>query len=239
MVVLTRNDFRFIDVLESDNLEFRTGFTVSAKFIGKFLAGGLQSPAHILHLRPLIIGTVTDAQDGTFFPESPGAYLKSAKCEALGGDEVSGYKIFQCENIDNAVQVLKYCYPKVDEVGNSVSIGYFDGKKAVDTEKSLEKSFETTLGSQMIYSVRGKDGKRYPVEYFDRVYDQFLWPVVKVYDKEIRGHYFTYFREIEAKNGYLHKGLEGTRARHLSHKIYLELYTCKMINFFKSILGVS
>lgn len=238
MVIFTRKDLKTIDVLESNNQELRKGFAESAKTIGRFKSDSSESVAHILHLRPLLIGTVNDSASGSFHPESPGTFDRSANCKVMGRDDPSGYAIFECDNIDNAVFMLQGSYPKISEVGGNVSIGYLNGQKVVDTEKSLKGGFETVLGTNHIYSIKGKDGKDHNVEEFEKLYEDHIWPTAKIHFKQTRGHYFTYFREIEAKYLLKHKGSEGTRYRNISNKIYLQLYFAKSVNFIRSIFGL-
>ena len=231
MVIFTRKDLKNIDVIESNDPELRKGFADSAKTIGRFKGNSSESAAHILHLRPLMIGTVNDSESGSFHPESPGTFDRSANCKVMGRHDPSGYAIFECEDIDNALFMLQGSYPKISDARGNVSIGYLNGKKAVDTEKSLEGGFETVLGTNQIYSIKGKDNKDHPVEEFEKLYEDYIWPTAKVNFKQTRSHYFTYFREIEAKYSLDHKGSEGTRYRHISNKIYLQLYFTKSINF--------
>lgn len=241
MAIYSRKNLRRIDVLETENEELRTGFTEISKAIGRLKGTNSESAAHILHLRPLIVAGVIDEAETVFYPESPDTYERSAKCLLHSQDNQSGYSIFHCENIDNAALVLKAAYPKVvfadDPPVKTVALGYFNGQKAVDVENSLANSIQTLPNSPKIFSVKGKDGKDYPVDHFEEMYEKSVWPIAKMNFKRTRSHFFTYFRELEVKYNRAHAGTEGTRPRHLSTRIYFEYYRARAWNLICRTFG--
>jgi len=228
-------------VLETEDEGLRTGFGEVAKAIGRLRGTRSESVGHVLHLRPLVVAGVIDEAETVFYPESPDAYERSARCKVHSQDKESGYSIFHCEDIDNAALVLRAAYPKVvfaeDQPLKTVALGYFNGQKAVEVGNSLENSIQTLSNSPKIYSVKGKDGKDYLVDRFEAMYERSVWPIAKMHFKVTRSHFFTYFRELEVKYDRSHSGTEGTRPRHLSDRIYFEYYRARAWSLICGLFG--
>lgn len=225
-----------IDLLETDNLELRKGFTVSACTIGRFSAAGKNVTAHILHLSPFLIGTITEENSGIFFPESPNYNNLSVQCELKIRDLPSKYSVFECENLNGAIFNLDVAYPKIVEKENPVVLGFDQGEKVVSTGFDIVGGVVTKLGTNEIYAVVGENGV-VNVDQFKEVYEKAVWPIAKLYYRPVRSHYFTYFREYEVKYNLKHSGLQGTRYRHIEGNIYWSIYRARTWASIKSFFG--
>lgn len=241
MVIYTRKNLSRIDVLDTENQELRAGFAEISKAIGRLKGNYSETSAHILHLRPLVVAGVFNENSGVFYPESPDAYQRSANCQLHSQDPESGYSIFHCEDIDNAALVLRAAYPKVifpdDQPPKMVALGYKGQQKAIDLDNTLPNSIQTLPDTPKIFSIKGKDGKDYPVDKFESMYEKSVWPMAKENFKKTRSHFFTYFRELEVKYDRPHSGSQGTRPRHLSNRVYFEYYRARTWNTITRFFG--
>jgi hypothetical protein len=234
MVFYYRKNIQTSDVLESPDISLRIGFTRSGKTIGKFSSGENNTTAHILHTRPLLIGAISKHDTGTFYPESPGLYGKYSDCKLKIRHETNDYSVYECDNLSGAIYYLDATYPKVYPKDKPVVLA-FDNEKVV-TDQPIVGGIVTKLGTNEFYEVVG-EGKRISVEELAEVYDKAVWPVAKRYFKDIRSHYFTYFREYQAKNKLEFTGLSGTRDRVIQGNIRNYLFRVKMWNYIKSLFG--
>ena len=170
MVRFYRRDIKTSDILNCPDEELRRNFRNSAKTIGRFETESGNITAHILHQRPLLIGTISSETIGRFYPESPGLYNKFSNCSLKDRHEATNYSIFQCENIPGSVYELDIAYPKIKPKENSVVL-------ACDTQKFITNDSEdvggivTKLGTNEFYEVICKDGK-VDVDEFRDLYDK-------------------------------------------------------------------
>lgn len=178
--MFVRKSLETIDVLDCDNEDLRRGFAHSASSIGVLQTSNEKLTAHILYLRPLMIGTVTTEDQGQFLAESPGYYQKSVSCTRVSKKLDNDYTIMQCENLDGASFNLNHTYPKLSQEKNEDKyyLGYSEiHKQKILTknpdENSLKGAIMTDVGTDKIYGIKGKD-RIIEVDELHKTYDDII-----------------------------------------------------------------
>jgi hypothetical protein len=203
------------DVLECPDPVLRKAFVKAAPSIGRLTSELGVFTAHVLHYRPLLVGTASSAltNTATFEPLSPFAYSHKVSCTRISHLEPNlDYAVLQCEDIPGADKTLQVAYPSLITPGSDSLLGYSTthANKVVgtaDTEPSLKGGIQTPLGTNKISAVIGKDGL-IPVESLHSIYDRVVWPIVRLHMREVENHYFTYFRQYEVLHNLPHSGRE-------------------------------
>ena len=231
-----RKDIKTNDFLDCPEEALRVGFMNSAKTIGKFVTNNGNTTAHILHVRPLIIAAISSEETGRFFPESPGLYESFTNCKVTDKDKETNYSIYECEDMVGAYYKLASVIPKIKPKENLVILAY-QNQKVITKNEEVVGGIVTDLGTNEVYEVVGENG-RIPVDKFRDLYDRAVWPTAKVYFKNVRSHYFTYFREYEVKYNLSFSGLEGTRYRRVDGNLRWNIFKGKAKAWVKSLIGL-
>jgi hypothetical protein len=237
MVIYSQSPSENTDLLNSEDEFLRRGFSTSAKTIGAFQTSSSSTTAHILHPCPLLIGAITTASSGDFYPYSPGYYDKSTPCHRKFIDPKHNYAVFECETLSGGAFNLDFTYPKIKTEPKAVTLAWTNSGKVLDTENKTVGGIVTKVGSNQFIGIVGEKGEIIAVEELKEAYNEAVWPVAKLYDFKIRGKYFTYFREYEVKKELKPSGLDGTRFRHIEGNVYFSLYRARAWNFIKRIFG--
>mmetsp|Transcript_8116 Transcript_8116/g.15976 ORF Transcript_8116/g.15976 Transcript_8116/m.15976 type:complete len:237 (+) Transcript_8116:1740-2450(+) len=214
--MFVRESLTSTDVLNCPDPNLRKAFAASAPSVGKLVSDVGTFTAHVLHFKPLLIGTASSAvgKSATFEPLTPFAYSRKVQCVRISDEQPPiDYAVLQCEPIYGAEKSLVTAFPSLTTQGDQSILAFSTehDNKAVSTSLTTEPSFkgaiQTPLGSNKISAVVGKDGL-INVDDLHGIYDKYVWPIVKLGFRDTENHFFTYFRQYEVLHNLPHKGRE-------------------------------
>lgn len=219
--MFVRENIESIDCLNCSDPMLRKAFSAAAPSIGRLTSELGEFTAHVLHYRPLLLGTASSAlkHQAYFEPLSPFVWNKKVQCIRISDPNPSvDYAILECDDIKGAHETLTSAYPSLNTPGNTFILAYssqYSNKIVADAsilsknsvpsdigsnkqihEQSFRGGIETDLGSGKISAVVGKDGL-IPVISLHDIYDKAAWPKIRTGYKVTENHFFTYFRQFE------------------------------------------
>lgn len=207
-----RREYRCIDALGTEDEEVRRGFMEDAPTLGKVQTEDKTASAHVLFTKPLMIGTALSSlalkPTTVFHPLSPGIQSEYTTCTLVESDAQVDYAILKCEDMEGSGMRLKSAFPKLTArpTTHFLSFNTIHQEKVVGTgppsASDLGGFLTDQVGTNHMTAVITAAGA-IPVSdsRLHNLYDKHIWPLCRLYSREMQQHYFTYFRQYEVDIG--------------------------------------